>query len=465
MHPDPAAGRGLGGHGRSDRWRWARLLDAPHRLCFAAAALLLALSALWWAGVNVAAASGFVVAWSLPRSVSHSVLMTFGFMPLFFAGFLFTAGPRWLARPPVPAARLVGPVVAQLAGWAVFVPACHGLGSGPTLGAIGLCMVAAGWLAVVVRFAALVRRSAAPDRAHALLVGVACAVGLAGLCTVASGVAQGRFWLVQASVHSCLWWFTGLVFATVVHRMVPFLSAAAAVPVLDAWQPLWLLGCLVGVFAVQGAASFAEAFGVLDGAAWRPARSALELLAGTGVVVLALRWGHVQRLRTRLVAMLHIGFTWLGMSLLMAGAARLLAPAYGATTALGLAATHAYTMGFLGSTLFSMVSRVSSGQSGRAVAADDFLWRLFWVLQATVLARLGAAALAISAPAASKVLVLAAAVGWAGVCTTWAVRYGRWYGKPGLDRRDGDAVNAPARPMRSMAAGSGRGGGSASTPR
>jgi len=57
---------------------------------------------------------------------------------------------------------------------------------------------------------------------------------------------------------------------------------------------------------------------------------------------------------------------------------------------LGLAPLHALTMGYLGATMFAMTTRVSSGHGGRAVAT----------------------------------------VGW-------AIRYGRWFGRPRADGRAG----------------------------
>ena len=87
---------------------------------------MLAISALWWAALHIAAAAGIAVRWSLPPSIGHGVLMTFGFMPMFFAGFVFTAGPKWLNRPSVRASTLLAPVAAQLSGWAVFMMAAHG---------------------------------------------------------------------------------------------------------------------------------------------------------------------------------------------------------------------------------------------------------------------------------------------------------------------------------------------------
>ncbi|MDO8276104.1 MAG: NnrS family protein, partial [Serpentinimonas sp.] len=51
-----------------------------------------------------------------------------------------------------------------------------------------------------------------------------------------------------------------------------------------------------------------------------------------------------------------------------------------------LGAMHAITMGFMGSLLLAMVTRVSCGHSGRTLVADRLVWGLFWLLQlATVL--------------------------------------------------------------------------------
>ena len=73
-------------------WRVVRLFDAPHRLAFAAAACVLAASGTWWAAAVLSAGEVISVRWALAPGLAHSVVMTFGFMPLFFAGFLFCAG-------------------------------------------------------------------------------------------------------------------------------------------------------------------------------------------------------------------------------------------------------------------------------------------------------------------------------------------------------------------------------------
>ena len=230
--------------------------------------------------------------------------------------------------------------------------------------------------------------------------------------------------------------FVGLVFATVAHRMIPFFSAAA-VPRLDAWRPLWLLWVFVAVFAFEAFAASFEALAPVRGPAWAAGRAAVELPAGAGALALALRWGLLQSLRIRLLAMLHVGFSWLGLALLLSGASHAAAAWSASPPTLALVPLHAYTMGYLASTMFAMVTRVACGHGGRVQVADDFAWRLFWVLQLAIAVRLLAAVVTDLDGTWSQALVSCAAVGWAGVCVAWAVRYGRWFGTPRPDGRPG----------------------------
>ena len=81
------------------RWHFRWLLAAPHRLAFFGAGVMFSASALWWLGVLWSRLDGWPVLWRVSPVLAHSLLMTFGFTPLFFSGFLFTAGPKWLAQP------------------------------------------------------------------------------------------------------------------------------------------------------------------------------------------------------------------------------------------------------------------------------------------------------------------------------------------------------------------------------
>ncbi len=410
--------------------RLAWLLSAPHRLGFFAGALMLALSALWWGGVLVARATGVALPWAVSPSTGHALLMGFGFMPFFFVGFLFTAGPRWLGLAAVPAQRLLVPVGVMLAGW---LAALAGFHVSSALAGLGLAAVAVGLALATGLFGLMVLDSRVVDRDHVKLVLLGCSVGVVALWVAALAVVLERDPLTRAAVHAGLWGCCALVFAAVAHRMIPFFTAAA-LPALDAWKPRALLGLLALLVGVQAPFAAAEA---LNGGSLPalPAglRAAIELPGGALLMWLALRWGLVQSLRIRLLAMLHMGFFWLGVAFVLGGVSHALMSLTDGQLSLGLAPLHALTMGYLGSTLVAMATRVACGHSGRTLVADNWAWALFWALQLGVMARVAAALL----PAAATPLTLFAAQCWLAAVGAWALRYGRWFLQPRLDGRIG----------------------------
>lgn len=419
------------------RWRLALLLAAPHRLAFAAGTLMLVAASLWWAAVQLAAGAGIPLRPSLPPATAHGLLMTFGFLPMFFAGFLFTAGPKWLAMHPVAARDLLMPLLAQFAGWAVFLLALHGRDAafGRSLGGIGLAAVTLGWFAVTRRFGALVRASRMPDRVHARLVLLGAVCGVAALGTAAVALTAGHDALVRAATMAGLWAFVGLVAVSVAHRMVPLFSS---IPESDAWPSFPVLSGLVGLVLFEAGAGIVTALAVAPAPpAGLGLRATIELAAGAGLLVLAWRSVRRQRAFTRMVTMLHLGGTWLGVAVLLSGVAHAVAAAGGSPHLFGLAPMHAYTMGFLGSTLFAMVTRISSAHRSGAPAADELVWRLFWILQLAVVARLAAALVAGASASWGFTLLGAAAIGWAGTVAAWGLRHLHWYGTPRPDGRAG----------------------------
>lgn len=411
------------------RWRAARLLSAPHRLGFFAAALLMAATALWWLAALAARAAGLVLPWAVPPPAAHGLALSLGFMPLFIVGFLFTAGPRWLALPEAPARTLLRPVLAMGGGWALALTGFH---LAAPLAGLGLAAVTIGWVAVLGLFARLVGTSRVLDRLHARAVLAAGVVGAFAMGAGALGVGLTQWDLARAAAQLAIWGFLAPTFAIVSHRMLPFLTASA-LPWLEAWRPNWLLGSML--FAL-GASAVGEVVAVL----WWPLPpaahgllAAVQSPAALLTLWLALRWGLLHSLRQRLLAMLHGGFVWLGVAFALAAVSHALAAAQGDSAALGLAPLHALTMGHLGATLVAMITRVAAGHSGRPLAADDRVWALYWVLQAAVVLRVVAALW----PALPMVVTLLAAAAWALACASWAWRYGDWLGRPRADGRPG----------------------------
>ncbi|MFM9917237.1 MAG: NnrS family protein [Rhizobacter sp.] len=410
-------------------WHLRWLLAAPHRLGFFAAACMLAASALWWSAVLLSRAVGLSPAWAVPPPAAHALLMALGFTPLFIAGFLFTAGPKWLDRPAVDARMLLRPVLLMLTGWCVVLPGLH---LSALLAAAGLALVAGGWSRLCGRFVAILRASRAPEKTHARFVAVACGIGALTMWVAVGALAVADVTLLRATTQVALWCFVATVFVVVSHRMIPFFSASA-LPALDAWRPMWLLWVMVAALWLEALAAVAAlGWGPLP--AWlRGVQAAIEMPVALLLLWLALRWGVVQSLKIRMLAMLHAGFLWLGLVYALSSVSHALMAWTESEVSLGLAPMHALTMGYLGATLLAMATRVSSGHSGRSLAADNTAWAMYWVLQAAVVMRVVAALWA----AGETVFTLLAVLAWTTATVAWALRYGGWFLRPRIDGRPG----------------------------
>jgi uncharacterized protein involved in response to NO len=258
-------------------------------------------------------------------------------------------------------------------------------------------------------------------------------LGVASLALMAGALAAGAIDLARVAVLTALWGFVVTTFVAVAHRMIPFFTSSA-VPMVHAWRPFWVLWVLLAAVALEVVAVWWQWLGWPGGAAGTVVRLALgtlEIAAGAVVIWLGVVWGLVQSLKVRLLAMLHLGFVWLGLAFLLAGATQWLSVWQGASV-LGLGALHALTMGCLGSLMLAMVTRVSCGHSGRTLVADDLVWALFWSLQLATVLRIAGAA-----QAAPPALMWLAALLWAAVMFVWGLRMAGWYGRPRSDGRPG----------------------------
>lgn len=409
-------------------WRPDWLLQAPHRLAFALAMLVLVGAACWWFLVQWDRLTGQLgLHYQISPTITHGAVMSLGFIPLFFAGFLFTAGPKWLGVEAPTARQLMPALLAQWAGWWLWLAGAH-LHMGMALA--GLALATLGLLGQYLRFWGLLRQSPVPDRLHAAVVAVAGLMGLLSLGGLLLAMVAGRLDLGATLVRSGLWGFVVVTYVAVAHRMIPFFTSSA-VPLIEVWRPFWVLWALLGMVLVEWLAVWAEWAGWPAGREWMLARGLFELAAGSVILWLAFAWGLVQSLKIRLLAMLHLGFVWLGLSFVLAGVSQLLGLRTGIPL-LGLGALHAMSMGFLGSLMLAMVTRVSCGHSGRTLVADQLVWGLFWVLQLAVVLRI----VAVLLPEPTAVTALAALL-WAGVCAVWGARLLGWYGRPRVDGRPG----------------------------
>ncbi len=394
------------------------LSAAPHRLFFFLASLLLLLASAWWAAVLVLRLFGTAMLGAIAPTLVHATAMLYTFLPMYMFGFLFTAGPSWLGvkGPAAPALRPTA--LLAFAGGALLV--VLSLFSMPASGAAALLLCAC-WARYLLIFAGLIRQSKAPDRMHAKLVLACMLPGVAGLAAYALlCFGDNLRWFPWVTVAG-LWWFVIPLLLVVVHRMLPFFTASA-IPSIAAWRPYWVLWCFLAASVGHGAMELAN----LSRIAWL-----LDAPAAAFLLWLGLRWGLMRSLRIRLLAMLHLGFVWLGIAYALYAANAVLA--FLGARGIGLAPLHAATMGFVGSITFAMVTRVTCGHSGRPLAADDMTWRLFWLLQTATLLRLGPEFW----PQAYAWLMTAAIFAWLVAFAGWAWKYIPAYLRPRADGKPG----------------------------
>lgn len=413
-------------------WRARYLLLAPHRLGFFLAMVVLVASGAWWALVQLDRVSVTVaLPYALSPTLVHAAVMTFGFIPLFFSGFLFTAVPKWLRVESIEAPLLLMPLLLQACGWLLWVGGIH---VHMFMALAGLALAWSGLARITWLFWRLVWRSQETDRLHARTVGLACLVGCVSLAGLLANLVVGATAVALACVLTGLWGFVVVVFVTVAHRMIPFFTSSA-MPFINAWRPFWALGLMLSAAVVEGVAVWVEIDAPLHGPmapVWMLARGTFELAAGGILLWLAQVWGVMQSLKNRLLAMLHIGFLWLGLALALGGAAQILGLLQDAPV-LSLGSLHALTMGCLTSLMLAMVTRVSCGHSGRAQVADRIAWTLFWLVQLATLLRITASAQS----GWASWLLLPTALLWAGTMAVWGVRLGNWYGRLRPDGRAG----------------------------
>lgn len=392
--------------------------------------LILVAASLWWLSVQIDRVSGALgLASTVPPTLTHAAVMVLGFMPLFFSGFLFTAGPNWLRVAPPTAGYLLWPLGLQTVGWLLWLTGAH---TKVELALLGLLLALAGLAWMFQIYWRLVRQSTVEDRIHAKAVGWGGVVGVACLAGVTLAQVLGQVDWALVLVRTALWGFIVVVFVAVAHRMIPFFTSGV-LPLIEIWRPFWVLWLMLGVAAWEVLAVWVDFVAPSNRAwpAWTLLCTVVETIAGGVLLWLAVVWGLVQSLKIRLLAMLHVGFVWFGVALLYSALSQGLWLATDRPV-LGLGALHALSMGFLGSIMIAMVTRVSCGHSGRALVADNLVWGLFGALQAVVGIRLLAAVDGMPAW-----LTLLAAFGWAAVVIIWGLRYGNWYGRPRIDGKPG----------------------------
>ena len=395
-----------------------RLAQAPHRLLFFVGAANVLLAMAWWATWLVDAR------WQLfglrqPQPWAgwlHAFVMQYQVFPSFVFGFLLTVFPKWMALPDIPRARYLPVGIGVFGGHLLTIAGAFGWAPGIR---IGFWLTLAGWLVAIATLGPLLWRERGTTWTARACFG-ALLLGLAGMVAWGWFLHGGDARMAFASIKLGTFGLLLPVYFSVAHRMFPFF-AGNVVGGYVAWRPLWLLGAVLALCLAHLGLELAHAYAWL----WL---ADLPLLA-LSCVALWKWWppGPVPGI----LRVLFAGLAWLPAAIALYAFQSL---AYASTSQflLGRGPAHALFIGFFGSVLVAMVTRVTQGHSGRRLEMPAAAWFAFVAIQLVALARVFAEVLP-----DLWAWQAVAAIGWLVAFAPWVARIGRVTLAPRVDGRPG----------------------------
>jgi len=133
------------------------------------------------------------------------------------------------------------------------------------------------------------------------------------------------------------------------------------------------------------------------------------IAAGAALAVRLARWRGYAALREPLLFILHLGYAWLALGLVLLGLEM-------------RSALHALTVGAVGTMTLAVMTRASLGHTGRALVADPATVTIYALVTLAVLLRL-------ASPFSGAQAVLVASlsgIAWSAAFATFALHYGRF---------------------------------------
>lgn len=321
---------------------------------------------------------GYAPRADLPAMFWHAHEMVYGFGFAAVAGFLLTAIPNWTGRLPVRGTGLAALVLLWLAGRVAL-----------------LLSAAFAWVDVafgVALMAVVARELIAGRNWRNLPMLVALALLVAGNVLFHLGIDP----TCRLGIATLL-----MLIALVGGRIVPsftrnWLAKQRAVRMPAPEGVLDRIALLITLVALGA--------WVLDVANW-PA-----VIAGAALGLRLARWRGLATVREPLLVILHIGYAWLALGLVLIG-----------LEVQPQAALHALTAGAIGTMTLAVMTRASLGHTGRPLSADGPTLAIYALVTLAALLRL----LGPFAGAHAVLVTSFAGLAWTAAFATFAIHYGR----------------------------------------
>jgi uncharacterized protein involved in response to NO len=347
--------------------------------------------------------------------------MIYGLFPWFIFGFLMTTFPRWLKGGEIRQQHYVPAFALLMLGAVGFYV---GLFTSQSILIPAVCGTLSGWGLILYALMRVLLDTAGQDKRHPLIIFFALYLGwCCQFSFLLFLISDNVLWL-RFAIEGGIWLFLLPVFATVAHRMIPFFTGSA-LPQHLIDNPYW-------AWWVMLIASAGHCLLEINGAfAWLWLCDAPLAIAA---LYLSRCWGFRRSLKIPLLAVLHIGFIWLGIALtLFSVQSGVLCLSRGFTFIWGLAPLHALTIGCFATLLIGMATRVTLGHSGLPMKVDAPIRMMFAGLQIAAILRV----LADMLPMDNRHwLYFSAGAVWLMCFIPWVIRYLPVYLMP---RADGQA--------------------------
>jgi uncharacterized protein involved in response to NO len=334
----------------------------------------------------------------------HAHEMVFGYLTAIVAGFVLTAVPNWTGRLPLSGAPLAGLVVLWLAG-----RLATGLLAQPVATAIVdvsflLVLAASVWREIV----------AGGNWRNAPVALMLSFLGFANLLhhLEAAGFGDPGF-AFRLALGALI-----VLIALIGGRIVPsftrnWLARKEGQALPASSGPLDKLALIVTVLATIAWLFYPH----------HEVTASLLIVGGLLLAVRLSRWRPLATVREPIVAILHLGYGWLALSLVLLGAS-----VAWPTAIMPSAALHALTAGAVGTMTLAVMTRASLGHTGREIVADGWTLAIYLAVTAGALVRVGASLV----PAFYLPLLAAGGLIWSLAFVLFVIRYGPILTRPRL---------------------------------
>ncbi len=397
---------------------------APHRVMFFGGALQTIAVMLWWM-LELVTRYGIVgqpLSWPISASAAHAYLMLYGLFPFFMFGFLMTTFPRWMNGKEIPAKYYVPAFSLMLLGAFGFYLGL--LVGNSVLVSATICLLA-GWGMALYALLRVLLDTRPSDKRNPIILFIAFSMGWCGLASFLGWLILDAAMLLDFAIQCGLWFFLLPIFASVGHRMIPFFTGSA-LQVQNVPRPNWAWWTILAASVSHGLLQLAEATNWL----WL-----CDAPLAFAALYLSYVWGLRRSLPNPLLAVLHVGFVWIGIAMLLFTAQSLLAFLnLGTMINWGFAPLHALTLGCFATLIIGFGTRVTLGHSGLPFKIDQPIKLMFVGIQLVALLRVLADMLPIQG---GHWLAVVATAMWLACFVPWALRFVPAYWQPRADGQPG----------------------------